>query len=326
MNHCSKTVHSSTGVITVRAGCALSYEAARPTPIVLLVKPHACAAIAIAEEEMIVSNRMQVEQFTDSHGNLLIKTMLLPGMNEYRHDAIYQLPDVPDSHGLPAEMDAEPIEHLQASVLRYTLPSRYCESDRLTPFAQQRFGHLARGLEQVRAVCEWTHRNIEYRYGSGDGLLSACDIMERGYGVCRDFAHIVIALCRALDLPARYVAGYMPYLGVAEGDIGVDFHAYCEVFIGGAWHTFDARYNKPHTGRIKIAHGMDAVDAAFATIYGNPLSARLQVWSYRIEPGQERIGDSIGVVKGSNGAAVECAQSGRAPADGIEDGFLALHK
>lgn len=288
--------------IAVRTGCALVYEAARPTPILLLFKPRASARQILAEEDIVFGNGMPVEQCIDAHGNLIYKTMLMPGLNEYRHDAIFLTPRAPDDAGFAAA--PAPIQQLPLDVLRYTLPSRYCESDRLADFARERFGHLSDGAEQAQAICDWTHDNIEYRYGSGNAQLSAWDTIQRGYGVCRDFAHVMIALCRALDLPARYVAGHMPYLGVAEGDIGVDFHAYCEVYLGGHWHTFDARHNKPHVGRIKIAHGMDAVDAAFATIYGDVMATTFQVWAYQVDHLQARVGDPVAIAKGNDGIAV----------------------
>lgn len=289
------------GTIAVRAGCALSYVATRPMPIVLLFKPHGRGGHILHEEHMVFGNDMPVEEFADSHGNLLFRTTLVPGLNEYRHDAIYFVPDAPDNHALPVE--PVPVGHLPSNVLRYTLPSRYCESDKLGYFAQEKFGHLPPGVEQVRAVCDWTHKNIEYRYGSGSTLISAFDTIERGYGVCRDFAHVMVALCRALDLPARYAAGHTPYLGVADGDIGIDFHAYCEVFLGGHWHTYDARYNRPLVGRIKIAHGMDAVDAAFSTIYGDAMPTNFQVWAYQVGRTDMRLDSPAAVPRDEDSAA-----------------------
>lgn len=174
-------------------------------------------------------------------------------------------------------------------MLRYTLPSRYCESDKLTGFAHETFGHVPRGVARAQAICHWVAQHIEYRYGSGSPTLSACEAMQRGYGVCRDFAHVLIALCRAADMPARYVAGYIPLMpgNEVEGDsdIGTDFHAYAEVYAGGRWRTFDARYMQPLAGRIKIAHGMDAVDAAFATFYGNVDILRFEAWARQVSPG-----------------------------------------
>ncbi|MGH8808324.1 MAG: transglutaminase-like domain-containing protein, partial [Noviherbaspirillum sp.] len=300
MNH-GESPTPPPGTITVRVGCALAYEASKPVPILLLFRPRPSGQQVLFDEQLQLSGCTRADQIVDSHGNVLLKAMLTPGRNEFRHDAIMFVPDQTDNHALPAE--TIPIEQLPAEVLRYTLPSRYCESDRLLWFAQQTFGHLAPGIERVQAVCEWTHRNIEYRYGSGSGLLSACDVIARGYGVCRDFAHIMVALCRALDIPARYVAGHMPLVpagGAPKGDIGIDFHAYCEVYLGGHWHTYDPRHNRPHPGRIKIAHGMDAVDAAFATFYGDAVPVQYQVWAYQVDHGTVRAGDPITIIAGTD--------------------------
>src|SRR6201999_3226225 len=115
-------------------------------------------------------------------------------------------------------------------LLRYTLPSRYCDSDKLLSFAGQQFGHLTPGKDQVQAVCDWVHANIEYRFGSGSPELSAHDVFQRRHGVCRDFAHLVVALCRALNLPARYVTGHLPDIGYIDPGSPMDFHAYAEIY------------------------------------------------------------------------------------------------
>jgi transglutaminase-like putative cysteine protease len=221
-----------------------------------------------------------------------MRTVLEPGVTLVQYDAIVNVPysaDPPDLDcGRNAEKALLPIE-----ILRYALPSRYCESDKLGGLASRLFGHYPKGLATAQAICEWTHRNLEYRYGSGDATLSACGAIERGYGVCRDFAHVMVALCRALDMPTRYVAGYMPLFEATDSDIGIDFHAYVEVYVDGAWHVFDPRHNRPHIGRIKIAHGMDAVDVAFATIYGHVATELFQVWSYPVDHSTVRVGDPV---------------------------------
>jgi transglutaminase-like putative cysteine protease len=215
------------------------------------------------------------------------------------HDAIFAVPRVPDNFGLPDEMI--PIERLPIDVLRYTMPSRYCDSDKLMQFALQKFAHIPRGVEQVQAICEWTHHNIEYRYGSGSAVISAWDVVERGYGVCRDLAHVGVALCRAMSYASRYVSGHVPDIGVYDPGIPMDFHAYCEVYLGGHWHTFDARYNKQRIGRVKIAHGLDAVDGAFSTIYGVASLASFDVWAYQMDRTHVRVGDPIDLTKRLDG-------------------------
>jgi transglutaminase-like putative cysteine protease len=157
---------------------------------------------------------------------------------------------------------------LPAELLRYTLPSRYCDSDKLTNFAWSKFGNIEHGMPRVQAISRWVHDNIEYRYMSGRPDISASDVLQRGYGVCRDFAHLAIALNRTFNLPTRYVTGHLPDIAFPDPENHMDFHAYAEVYIGGNWFTTDARFHVPRIGRIKVSCGQDAVDGAFSTIFG----------------------------------------------------------
>ncbi len=280
--------------LAIRVGCALNYHVVEPAPILLMVQPRLAVGQVLVARQFSIDTGVEVEELHDSHGNPVLRLMLLPGVNRLRHDAVLFVPD--GVNDLPDPLLAGPAimaAVLPMDVLRYTLPSRFCESDKLGARASDLFGHQVPGLATAQAICDWTHRNIEYRYGSGNPSLSACDAMARGYGVCRDFAHVMVALCRALDIPARYVAGYMPLFEASDSDIGLDFHAYVEAWIDGAWHVFDPRHNRPHVGRVKIAHGMDAVDCAFATIYGQASTVHFHVWSYPVDHHSERVGDLV---------------------------------
>lgn len=285
--------------LTVRVGCKLVYETTERAPVLLVLKPCLDLRQLILEEKLVFGDGVPTEQLTDSHGNVVYRLMLMPGRNEIVHDAIFAVPRVPDNFGLPNEVI--PIERLPIDVLRYTMPSRYCDSDKLMQFALQKFGHIPRGVEQVQAICEWTHKNIEYRYGSGSAVISAWDVVERGYGVCRDLAHVGVALCRAMSYAARYVSGHIPDIGVYDPGIPMDFHAYSEVYLGGHWHTYDARYNALRIGRVKIAHGLDAVDGAFSTIYGTATLASFDVWAYQIDRAHVRVGDPVDLTKRLDG-------------------------
>jgi transglutaminase-like putative cysteine protease len=198
------------------------------------------------------------------------------------------LPDSRDTSG-----ETLPVEQLPSELLRYTLPSRYCDSDKLMDFAWAQFGQIPHGLLRVQAICDWVHDNIEYRFASGRPDLSASEVIGRRYGVCRDFAHAAIALCRAFNLPARYVTGHLPDIGYVDPGTPMDFHAYCEIYLGKKWFTFDPRYNIPRIGRIKVAHGADAVDGAFTTIYGQATLSHFEVWAYQVNPSQVSVGTPI---------------------------------
>jgi len=185
-----------------------------------------------------------------------------------------------------------PVEELPPEFMRYTLPSRYCDSDKLFDFAWGLFGQVPHGIPRIIAICNWIHFNVEYRFGSGRPDLSASEVLARRYGVCRDFAHAGIALCRAFNLPARYVTGHLPDIGFTDPGTPMDFHAYFEVYLG-EWYTFDARFNIPRVGRVKVAHGLDAVDGAFSTIYGGARLTYFEVWAYQVNPNEVAVGDPI---------------------------------
>jgi transglutaminase-like putative cysteine protease len=160
-------------------------------------------------------------------------------------------------------------------------------------FAWAQFGQIPHGFPRVQAICDWVHDNIEYRFASGRSDLSASEVIGRRYGVCRDFAHAAIALCRAFNQPARYVTGHLPDIGYTDPGTPMDFHAYCEIYLGKKWFTFDPRYNIPRIGRIKVAHGADAVDGAFTTIYGQATLSHFEVWAYQVNPSQVSVGTPI---------------------------------
>jgi transglutaminase-like putative cysteine protease len=185
--------------------------------------------------------------------------------------------------------------------LRFTLPSRYCDSDKLLNFAWQQFGQIENGFARVQAICDWVHNNIEYRFGAGSSVISASEVVFQRFGVCRDFAHVAIALCRAFNLPARYVTGHLPDIGRVDPGTPMDFHAYFEVFLGHHWSTFDARFNVPRIGRIKVAQGLDAVDGAFSTIYGEVQFKWFEVWAYQVNPANVSIGDPVDMSKRLDG-------------------------
>jgi transglutaminase-like putative cysteine protease len=170
---------------------------------------------------------------------------------------------------------------LPDEVIVYTLPSRHCPSDLFIPDAWQMFGYIIGGWAQVQAVCDWLHANITYAKGS-TSTTTGWDAYQLRQGVCRDFAHLGVCFCRALNFPARYVCGYLPDINVPFDPTPMDFHVWFEVYIEGAWRTFDARHNIPRTGRVLIARGRDAVDTAFSTIYGSGQLVGFKVWADQV--------------------------------------------
>jgi transglutaminase-like putative cysteine protease len=286
--------------LTVRIGCAITYEATQAAPLVLNLRPRSDPSQALQEETLVLGENLMAEDFEDQHGNPVCRLILQPGRNEIRHDAIITVPPFPDNHDFGPGPAVSPAE-MPPELLRYTLPSRYCDSDKMLAFAWEKFGALPAGRTQVEAVCDWVHHNIEYRFGSGSPELSAWDVLQRGYGVCRDFAHLTVALCRALNLPTRYVTGHLPDIGYVDPGSPMDFHAYCEVYLGDRWFTYDARFNIPRIGRVKVSCGLDGVDGAFATVYGPAKLTYFEVWAYQIPPGEVSVGDPIDLSKRLDG-------------------------
>jgi transglutaminase-like putative cysteine protease len=277
--------------LTVRVGCSLAYETSVPTAALFVLKPRLEGSVLVMQERLSFGIGLPSYEYQDSHGNITYRSTLMPGRNEIRHDALVAVSSLPDSRAVQGQM--VPVGQLPSELLRYTLPSRYCDSDKLLNFAWNQFGQITHGLPRVQAICDWVHNNIEYRFLSGRADLSASEVIERRYGVCRDFAHAAIALCRAFNLPARYVTGHLPDIAFIDPGSPMDFHAYCEVYLGQEWLTFDPRYNIPRIGRVKVAHGADAVDGAFATIYGEAKLAHFEVWAYQVNPQQVSVDDPI---------------------------------
>jgi transglutaminase-like putative cysteine protease len=286
--------------LTVRVGCSLVYETTVPTAVLFVLRPRLEGKVLVTQEKLSFGIGRPSYEFQDTHGNITYRSMLMPGRNEIRHDALVAVSSLADSRDMMGEI--QPVGQLPCDLLRYTLPSRYCDSDKLMNFAWNQFGQVEHGLQRVQAICDWVNHNIEYRFGSGRPDLSASEVIERRHGVCRDFAHAAIALCRAFNLPARYVTGHLPDIGFVDPGTPMDFHAYLEVYLGQDWLTFDARYNLPRIGRVKVAHGADAVDGAFATIYGQANLTHFEVWAYQVNPQEVSVGDSVDLSKRLDGS------------------------
>jgi len=281
-------------------GCHIVYETAAPTAILLVLKPRHDVDQTVLQQTLTFTPAIPFYHFEDTHGNLTDRAVLQPGQNVIHHDALVSVSSLHDNFepsGLPV-----PIYQLPPETLRYTLPSRYCDSDKLLNFAWGQFGHLEHGYSRVQAICDWVHDNIEYRFGAGRSDISASEVVMQRFGVCRDFAHVAIAFCRAFNIPARYVTGHLPDIGRLDPGTPMDFHAYFEVFLGNHWSTFDARFNCPRIGRVKVAQGLDAVDGAFSTIYGQAELKWFEVWAYQVNPAQVSIGDPIDMSKRLDGA------------------------
>jgi transglutaminase-like putative cysteine protease len=264
-------------VYRIRIGCHLSYLTPAATPAVFVVQPAPRPGPTLERERLHLSGAVATGEYVDGFGNRCQRLMLAPGESQLRFDAVAAVPATADAVN-PEARHVYP-ERLPASLLRFTLPSRYAETDKLLSFAWNQFAQVPAGWQRARAICEWVHRNIAYKRGCSLPHWSAADAIARREGVCRDRAHVVVALCRAFNMPARYAVAYLPDIDVPDDGIAMDFHAYAEVWLEGGWQVFDPHDLAPRKGRVFIASGLDAADAAFATLYGGARLTRFEVWA-----------------------------------------------
>jgi transglutaminase-like putative cysteine protease len=241
----------------------LHYEVDAPSDFIFLIHPARTAQQEVLSESLrIEPARPHALESDPVTGNRLLKLQADAGPLDIELNALVEV-----AHHIaePAHVQATAPAELPASTLRYLVASRYCQTDQLQQRAWDLFGHLPRGYEQVQAVADWVGRNVTFRIGTSNPATSAIDTMQNGCGVCRDFAHLTITLCRALNYPARITTG-VDY--GADPSLGPpDFHAYAEVYLD-RWYLFDATGISPKTGLIRIATGRDAADVSFATIFG----------------------------------------------------------
>jgi len=250
----------------IRFGYDITVGCARPTHFVARMGIRPEQRPDLAQDEVIeLSGGGPSQPFIDSFGNNCLRFTAAAGQTRIRGDGLIRNNGAADA--VPVDAREVPIADLPTDVLQYLLPSRYCESDSLAPFAWEAFGHLPAGHARVAAVCDYVHEQIRFDYMTASATRTAQGAIADGCGVCRDFAHTAVALCRALSIPARYVNGYLGDIGVPVGG-PMDFSAWFEAYLDGRWYAFDARHNVPRIGRINIAIGRDAADVAMLHSFG----------------------------------------------------------
>jgi transglutaminase-like putative cysteine protease len=261
----------------LRVGFTFVIESGSPTPVMSVVRPRQLDLHRLIDERQRVAPDLPIHSSIDGFGNHIWRWTTPQGRMEISHEAVVEVPPTPDPTlpGLPGTL----VDQLPDEVMAYTLPSRYCPSDMVLNDAWALFSGTPDGWDRVQAICNWAHTNITYGYGNSTAATSGYDAYQDRRGVCRDFAHIGVMFCRAMNIPARYVCGYLPDIGVPPNPTPMDFHAWFEAYVAGAWRTFDARHNIPRIGRVVIARGRDAVDTAMLTSYGDASLTGLAVWA-----------------------------------------------
>ncbi len=244
----------------LQISCELEYLSQENVPLILMLRPRSGAGQWVSREEYLFTPNVPVIEYIDFYGNICQRLISPEGNFSIKTSAIVEAID-----HIEVNFDAEfvPVEYLPNEILIYLLPSRYCESDKLATLALEIVGDLPMGYAQVDAIRQWVKDNVLFQYSHSTTSTSAHDTAQSRMGVCRDFSHLCISLCRSLNIPARMVVGYLYELKP------MDLHAWFEAYLGGKWYTFDATQEKPKGNRVVLAHGRDAADVALATQFGD---------------------------------------------------------
>ncbi len=276
----------------VRVGCELVYDLPFDSPLMFVLEIQNRGTQKILESKELVTPTLEppnFKRYQDRHGNIIWRVAASTGQLKIIYDLMMEVQAATDPVLL--ELPKTQIHDLPNEVIEYTLPSRYCPSDLFITEAWDLFGNIYGGWAQVQAVCDLLSMRVSYMSGSTSST-TALEAYQARRAVCRDFAHMGISFCRALNIPARYVSGYLPDIGVPLTP-PMDFHAWFEAYLDGAWRTFDARHNTPRTGRVVVATGRDAADVAFSTTYGSTQLSFIRVWADEATR-TERLPDQIG--------------------------------
>jgi transglutaminase-like putative cysteine protease len=257
----------SNKLMMLRLGYDIQFEIPSPVAMVALLNVHPSRAADLrAPDELRVEPGTQVESFMDSFGNRCTRFVAQQGSLRLSNSTLLQDPGFADQVNYNAR--ELPVQELPNYILSYLLNSRYCEVDRFSMIASELFGGVSPGWGRVQAICDWVHTKVSFGYQYARPTKTALDVYSERFGVCRDFQHLAVTLCRALHIPARYAAGYLGDIRVPAAASPMDFSAWFEVYLEDRWWTFDARHNCPRHGRVLMATGRDASDVAITTSFG----------------------------------------------------------
>ena len=251
----------------ITAGCQITYDCPQPTPMLLTVSPHPSREPdLIGPAELSFEPPIPSRGYVDGFGNRCTRIVAPPGRLTISTRLTVVDPGTTDVQ-VPAAWQRR-VEDLPDEMLIYLLGSRYCDTDRLSDMAWSLFGQGPAGWTLVQNICDFVHERIAFGYEHARATRTASEAFEERRGVCRDYAHLAVTLCRCLNIPARYFTGYLRDIGMPPPYGPMDFAAWFEVYLDDRWHTFDARNNTPRIGRILMARGRDATDVAIATTFG----------------------------------------------------------
>jgi transglutaminase-like putative cysteine protease len=267
----------------IRLGYELTYSFPQPTPMILALSIHYSRASDVVIPDYVTTDpAVPIGGYRDRFGNWCTRLVAPGGRIRIKTDALVR--DTGQQDGIFPDAQQHAVQDLPEETLLFLLGSRYCETDLLSQAAWDMFGLTTPGWVRVQAVCDYVHNHIAFNYQNARATRSAWEAFNERTGVCRDYAHLAIAFCRCLNIPARYCTGYLGDIGMPPPYGVGDFAAWFEVYIGGAWRIFDARNNIPRIGRVLLARGRDACDVAIATTFGPNILESFTVWTDEVDP------------------------------------------
>lgn len=266
----------------IRLGCRFDLQLTQPTPMIALLNVHYSRAGDLeAPDRIVTTPGVPLSAYRDMFGNWCTRLVAPAGAFAIAVDTVVQ--DTGRADAAAPEAAQIPVERLPDHVLIYLMGSRYCDTDLLSDEAWRLFEHTSPGWARVQAICDFVHNHIQFDYMKARATRSASEAYSEGVGVCRDYTHLAIAFCRCMNIPARYCTGYLGDIGMAPPYPPGDFAAWMEVFLDGAWWTFDPRNNMPRIGRVLVASGRDAADVPLLQSFGRNVLNRFEVWTDEIQ-------------------------------------------
>jgi transglutaminase-like putative cysteine protease len=268
-------------MVEIRVGYELIYDCPQPTPMMLVLNIHYTRASDILVPDHVKTDpSVPIAAYRDSFGNWCSRIVAPKGQIRIASMAVVKDSGEPDVVAPSAQQHS--IQDLPEEALVFLLGSRYCDTEKLSQTAWNLFGSTRSGWGRVQAICDFVHNNISFGYEHARASRTAWETLDERRGVCRDYAHLAIAFCRCINIPARYCTGYLGDMGVPPPYGPMDFAAWFEAYLGGRWYTFDPRNNVPRIGRVLMARGRDAIDVAITTTFGPNTLVRFKVWTDEI--------------------------------------------
>ena len=262
----------------INVGFEMIFDCPQPTPMIFNLNVHFTrVSDLIGRDDLVFDPPVPVDAYRDGFGNWCTRVVVPKGRTRVTANAVVNDTGLADT--IMADAQQIPVQDLPVDTLVYLLGSRYCETDRLSETAWSLFEHTPTGWGRVQAICDFVHNHVTFGYEHASVTQTALETFTKKTGVCRDFNHLAVAFCRCMNIPARYCTGYLGEIGMTPPYGPMDFAAWFEVFLGGQWHTFDARNNIPRIGRVLIARGRDAADVALSNAFGANTLTNFTVWT-----------------------------------------------